>query len=188
MRKRLPKTVQTDDIKKLLKQPNRKCPTGSRNYCIILLMWRAGLRVSEITDLLLNQIDWKGERIRVIGKEDKERFVPLETWILDTLTAWKNVRPKSKYFFCTLEGSQLQRRYLNSMLERYSKKAEIEHVNPHSLRHTFATELLNDNCNIMQLKELLGHASATTTAIYLHTNPVELTAKIKAGKQPDSEG
>ena len=179
MAKRLPKTISTDDIKKLMKQPNRKAPTGLRNYCMIVLMYRAGLRVSEATGLKCNQIDWKGEALRVIGKGDKERLIPLEPWVIDTLIKWKEIKPKSRELFCTLEGKPLERRYINAMLERYSDKAGIERVNPHALRHTYATELLTDGLNIREVQQVLGHSSVTTTMIYTHVNPLELASKIK---------
>ena len=183
MKKRLPKTVQSEDVKKLLSEPNRKCPTGLRNYCMMVLMYRAGLRVSEVVDLQCSQIDWKMESIRVIGKGDKERLIPLEPWVLDALESWKAIRPKKcKNFFCTLEGGRLQRRYINAMMERASKKAEIEHVNPHALRHTCATEMLGDGLNIRDVQQVLGHEFLSTTMIYTHVNPVELRGKIQARK------
>ena len=88
MKKRLPKVVQAENVKKLLSKTNRKCPTGLRNYCMMLLMYRAGLRVSEVVDLQCNQIDWKAEQVRVIGKGDKERLIPLEPWVMDALESW----------------------------------------------------------------------------------------------------
>jgi site-specific recombinase XerD len=184
MKKRLPKVVQAENVKKLLSKTNRKCPTGLRNYCMMLLMYRAGLRVSEVVDLQCNQIDWKAEQVRVIGKGDKERLIPLEPWVMDALESWKKIKPKSKYFFCTLEGNQLQRRYVNAMLERASKKAGIERVNPHALRHTCATEMLGDGLNIRDVQQVLGHAHLNTTMIYTHVNPVELRSKIRARKNP----
>ena len=182
MKKRLPKTVQAEDVKKLLSEPNRKCPTGLRNYCMMVLMYRAGLRVSEVVDLQCSQVEWKAEQVRVIGKGDKERLIPLEPWVIDTLGSWKAIRPKSKHFFCTLDGGPLNRRYINAMLERASKKAEIEHVNPHALRHTCATEMLGDGLNIRDVQQVLGHEHLNTTMIYTHVNPVELRGKIQARK------
>jgi len=180
MGRRLPKTVTAEDVQKLLKVANRKAPTGIRNYGMMLLMYRAGLRVSEVVDLQCNQVDWKQGQIRVIGKGDKERLVPLEAWVMDALAAWKQVKPKGNHLFCTLEAGQLSRRYINAMLERYSKRAEIEHVNPHALRHTYATELLGDGFNIREVQQVLGHANLTTTMVYTHVNPVELRAKIQS--------
>jgi len=180
MGRRLPKTVTAEDMQKLLKEPNRKAPTGLRNYCMMLLMYRAGLRVSEVTGIQCNQVDWKQGQARVIGNGDKERLIPLEPWVIDALGVWKKVKPKSKHLFCTLEGGQLNRRYINAMLERYSKRAGIEHVNPHALRHTYATELLGDGFNIREVQQVLGHADLSTTMIYTHVNPVELRAKIQA--------
>lgn len=178
--KRLPKTVSKEDIRKLLKTPSRKAPTGLRNYCMVVLMYRAGLRVSEVTDLTCAQINWTDGLARVIGKGDKERMIPLEPWVIDALQTWKSNKPKSIAFFCTLAGDKLNRRYINAMLERYCKRAGIEHINPHTLRHTYATELLDDGLNIREVQELLGHSDVSTTMIYTHVNPVELRNKIRS--------
>ena len=186
MVRRLPKIISHEDVRKLLKEPNRKAPTGLRNYCMIVIMYRAGLRVSEVVGekgLLCNQIDFKNGQIRVIGKGDKERLIPLEPWVMDTLEAWKKIKPKNtKYFFCTLEGKPINRRYVNAMLERYSKRAGIELVNPHALRHTYATDLLEDSFNIREVQQVLGHAHLNTTMIYTHVNPTELRNKIRSRK------
>lgn len=178
--KRLPKTVSKEDVQKLLKTANRKAPTGLRNYCMSLLMYRAGLRVSEITDLQCSQVAWADGTVRVIGKGDKERLVPLEVHVMSALEAWKTVKPKAKTLFCTLAGDKLKRRYVNAMLERYCKRAGIEHINPHTLRHTYATELLDDGLNIREVQELLGHSDISTTMIYTHVNPVEIKQKIRS--------
>lgn len=180
MGRRLPKTVTTEDVQKLLRKPNRKAPTGLRNYCMMLLMYRSGLRVSEVVGLQCGQVDWKQGQIRVIGKGDNERVIPLESWVMESLEVWKKIKPKAKNFFCTLDGGQLNRRYINAMLERYSKRAGIDHINPHALRHTYATELLGDGFNIREVQQVLGHADLSTTMIYTHVNPIELRTKIQA--------
>jgi len=180
--KRLPKTATKDDVNKLLKVANRKAPTGLRNYCMILLMYRAGLRVSEVTNLQCAQVDWVEGTVRVIGKGDKERLVPLEVPVISALEQWKAIKPKAKTLFCTLQGGKLNRRYLNAMLERYCHRTQIEHINPHTLRHTYATELLSDGLNIREVQQILGHSDLSTTMIYTHVNPVEIKQKIRNRK------
>lgn len=180
--KRLPKVLTYDEVMKLLKIPNKDAPTGYRNFCMILLMYRAGLRVSEVIGLRTKQIDWRNSQLRVIGKGNKERLIPIEGWVLEALRKWKKIRPKkrAKEFFTTLKGTPVQRRYVNAMLERYSRRANIQHVHPHMLRHTFATDLLNDGFNIREVQQLLGHENLSTTMIYTHVNPVDLRNKIQA--------
>jgi site-specific recombinase XerD len=151
---------------------------------MILLMYRAGMRVSEVTGMQSAWINWKDGQLRILGKGKVERVVPLELWVLDSLKEWKSIRPSSKYFFCTLGGAQVQRRYVNAMLERYSERAGIEHVNPHMLRHTYATELLNEGYNVREVQNALGHSDLKTTMIYTHVNPVEFRDKIRTRRMP----
>jgi len=148
-------------------------------------MYRAGLRVSEAAGLTAAGINWKDGQLRVLGKKKVERVIPLEPWVIDALGAWKKIRPKAVTFFCTLEGRPLQRRYLNAMLERYSVRAGIPRVNPHALRHTFATGLLGDGFNLREVQEILGHAHVSTTQIYTHVNPVALREKVRRRPGPN---
>ncbi|MHB9146809.1 MAG: tyrosine-type recombinase/integrase [Symbiobacteriia bacterium] len=181
MAKRLPEVLTTDEVCSLLEKPNRRCPTGLRNYTILLLMYRAGLRVSEVLHLQPRDIDWKAGDVRVNeGKGKKDRVVPVEPWVLDALGAWQEKRPASKWFFSTLDGEQLDDRYLRAMVKRLAKKARIEKdVHPHMLRHTYATQLLGEGLSIREVQDLLGHADVSTTMIYTHVNPVELRRKIR---------
>ena len=183
MKRTLPKVLGNDELVKLLRVPNRKCPTGLRNYCILLVMYRAGLRRAEITDLTPSRVDFQNQQLRVIGKGNVERVVPLEPWVLDALDEWRKQKPKgSKYFFTTLEGGQISKRYINQMVERTAQKAKLEHTTPHMLRHTFATEMLGEGNDIREVQELLGHSDVSTTMIYTHVNPVHLRQKIQARK------
>lgn len=183
-RKKLPETLTIEEVNALLKQPNRKCPTGLRNYAAMLVMYRAGLRVSEVVNLQARDIDWQQGDLKVVdGKGGKDRVVPLELWVLDTLKQWKAAKPKnSKGLFCTLKGEKLNDRYIREFVKRYGEKAgisKIKGVHPHMLRHTFATELLGKGFNIREVQELLGHSDLSTTMIYTHVNPVEIRTKIR---------
>ena len=177
MCRKLPKI--TGSGAKLLKMANRRAPTGLRNYCMILLMYRGGLRVSEVTGLKPSQINWTDGQVRALGKGNKERVVPLEGWVIDALREWKLKKPESKNFFCTLDGGDVSRQYVNSMLERYCRRAGIDKINPHMLRHTYATDLLAEGYNLREIQQVLGHSSISTTQIYTHVNPVELREKIQ---------
>ncbi|MBT9177439.1 MAG: Tyrosine recombinase XerD [Firmicutes bacterium] len=179
-RQRLPKVLAKQEIKLLLQAPNRKCPTGLRNYCVMLLIYRGGLRVGEVCGLRQTQINWADGTVRIIGKGDKERVVPLDFDTLEALTQWKAVKPKgSKAFFSTLRGGSVSRQYIHAMLNRESEKMGIQHTHPHMLRHTYATELLDEGFSLRDIQQVLGHAHITTTQIYMHVNPVQLRSKIQ---------
>ncbi len=182
---RLPKTLTKEDVLKLLSQPNKKAPTGLRNRCIMQLMYRAGLRESEVINLGPRDIEWKEGILRVWkGKGAKDRTLYLDEHTLDLLRAWGDKRPGSRYFFCTLKGKKLNDRYIREIVERYGEKAQIEkHVNPHMLRHTFATELLQEGYNIREVQKLLGHSDVSTTMIYTHVYDSDLANKLR-GREP----
>ncbi len=179
--KKLPTVLTTQEAQELLKQPNRKCPTGLRNYLIMLVMYRAGLRVSEALNLESKDINWQTGDLKVVdGKGGKDRVVPLETYVLDALAKWKEQRHRGAKFFTTLKGDELNDRYVRNYVKRYAVKAGIlKDVHPHTLRHTYATEMLEKGFTIRELQELLGHLDIQTTMIYTHVNPVALRHKIQ---------
>lgn len=187
MRKKLPDVLTRAEVRALLAQPNRRYPTGLRNYTMMLLMYRTGLRVSEVVSLQPHHIDRSREHITVKdGKGGKDRVVPIEPYVLSAVDAWLTVKAKlpsakGKPVFTTLRGGPLDTRYVRAMIDREAKAAGIDkHVHPHLLRHTYATELLDEGLTIREVQELLGHADVSTTMIYTHVNPVQLSAKIRA--------
>lgn len=182
--KKLPVVLTTEETKRLLAKPNRRYPTGLRNYTIMAVMYRAGLRVSEAISLEPQHIDSKRNQILVKGgKGDKDRTIPVEPWLIDTLNTWLAKRyqlPKvCKNIFTTLQGEPLNDRYIRAMVKREAQAAGIDKdVHPHTLRHTYATELLEDGFTIREVQELMGHADISTTMIYTHVNPVHVAEKI----------
>jgi len=185
--KKLPKTLTKEEALSLLSQPNKRAPTGLRNRCIMQLMYRAGLRESEVINLGTNDIEWKEGILRVWkGKGAKDRTLYLDEHTLDLLGMWDERRPRSRYFFCTLKGDKLNDRYIRQLVERYAEKAGIgKHVNPHMLRHTFATELLQEGYNIREVQKLLGHSNVSTTMIYTHVYDSDLANKMRLRKPID---
>ena len=179
--KKLPKTLTKEEVLKLLSQPNKKAPTGLRNRCIMQLMYRAGLRESEIIKHSSKDIEWNEGIVRVWkGKGAKDRVLYLDKHTLDLLRLWNERRPGGRYFFCTLKGRKLNDGYIREMVERYGQKAGIEkHINPHMLRHTFATELLHEGYNIREVQKLLGHSDVSTTMIYTHVYDSDLANKMR---------
>jgi len=175
----------------MLKQLNLSCPTGNRNYAIIMMLYRAGLRVSEVCNLSLSDVNFDTGLIYLQqAKGKKDRYFPMDDDIIKSAQAWLTIRPESDFFFCTLVGGQLDQRYIREVCYRISKKAgvfiqdgtEKKPVSPHKLRHTMASELLREGFNIREVQEALGHENVQTTMIYTHVVMDELQAKIKKRK------
>ena len=176
----------------MLKQIDLSCPIGIRNYAIIIMMYRAGLRVSEVCNLTLSDVNFETGLIYVQqGKYSKDRYVPMDSDVIKTCQDWLKVRPQSDYFFCTMQGGKLNQRYIREMCYRLSKKAgvyiqdgtEQKPVSPHKLRHTCFTEMLREGtANIREIQQLAGHSSLNTTMIYTHVVMDELQAKIAKRK------
>ena len=189
---KLPKIVDQKSVKKILQQINTCCPTGCRNCAIIITMYRAGLRVSEVCNLTLSDINFDTGLIYVQqGKGKKDRYIPMDNDIMMSLQAWLKIRPNSEYLFCTLQGGQLDTRYVREVCYRLSRKAGVyiqdgakkKPVSPHKLRHSLATELLKSkDFNIREIQTLLGHASINTTMVYTHVVMDELQEKIRKRK------
>ncbi len=134
------------------------------------LMYRAGLRCAEALALRPRDVVLARHEIRVNrGKGAKDRVVWIDETTVEMLARWRDVRPASDWFFCTLKGAQLRDRDVREMMARRGRKAGITiPVHPHLLRHTFASEYLEDGGTLAELKELLGHEDLRTTAIYSH--------------------
>ena len=113
------------------------------------------------------------------GKGDKDRIVWVDDATVEILARWKEMRPRSDWFFCTLAGERLRDNYVRQMLARYGRKAGIGiRVHPHLLRHTFASELLEDGYSLAEVQRLLGHEQLDTTAIYVHTADEHLRRRL----------
>lgn len=174
---------------KMLNQININCPTGCRNYAILMMLYKAGLRVSELSNLALSDVNFETELIYIqCGKGKRDRYVPMDADVIAAAKAWLEIRPNSEFFFCTLKGGQLDTRYIREMCYRISEKAgvyiqdgkEKKKVSPHKLRHSFATDLLKSgDFNIREVQELLGHSSISTTQIYTHVAIDEMAKKFK---------
>ena len=192
---KLPKIVDKKGVRAMLNQINTDCPTGIRNYAIVVILYRAGLRVSEVCKLTLSDVNFETGLLYIQqakgpeGKK-KDRYVPMDGDIIKSAQAWLAIRPESEYFFCTLQGGQMDQRYIREVCYRISKKAGVyiqdgdkqKPVSPHKFRHTMATELLREGFDIREVQEELGHSSVVTTMIYTHVVMEELQSKIKKRK------
>lgn len=186
--RKLPKFINEKQFIQMSSGINQKCATGARNYAMLVIMFRAGLRVSEVADLGLYDINYETGLIFVQdAKGDKERYVPMDGDIVSATKNWLRFRSKSEYFFCTMKGVQLDTRYIREMCYRVSGKAgvylqdgkERKPVNPHALRHGYATELLKAGFSLVEIQRLMGHEDISTTTIYLHLDLDDLAEKIK---------
>jgi site-specific recombinase XerD len=169
--KRLPTVLTAAEQSTLLDAPNKKTPTGFRNYLMILYFLNLGLRVSEAINLKTDHIDWSSGRVTILAsKNERDRVLWLPEKMLELTERWLKLRPSaSDYLFCNLKGGKLMDRYIREFVSRYAKKGGIKkRVHPHSLRHTFATDLLREDKDIRLVQKALGHASIATTMIYTH--------------------
>lgn len=184
----LPKTLTTDEAAALLRVPNRRAPTGLRNLAMLTVMYRAGLRVSEACGLHLRDVRWQDGQLHLrseVAKGGREAYVYLDQPTLDVLERWVAVRREyaagKPHLFTTLGGGPVSRHYVWEMVRRYARRAGLEHlqVHPHTLRHSYATELLREGFNIVEVQHLLRHADIRTTVIYTHITDVELQRKVR---------
>ncbi len=144
----------------------------ARNKLIIYLLLDSGLRVSELVNIKLEDIDFKERSIRVLGKGNKERFVFFTTYTLDMMVNWLNYLKEisfTNYLFVNYKGEKLTVRSIQNIIKKSGEKIGLD-LHPHLLRHTFATELLNNGADLRMIQELLGHENLDTTQIYTHVS------------------
>jgi integrase/recombinase XerD len=198
----LPVTLTPEEAEALLATVNSACTTGLRNRTMLQVMLGAGLRVSEVVALRGTDVDLQKGTVRVnLGKGGKGRVVPVDGSTLQWLQAWAGKRKElglngRHAFFPGIRegatgrgdrehGQALTTRYLQGLVPTLAAAAGIEkRVSPHTLRHTYATGLLDRGFNIREVQELLGHANVQTTQVYTHVNPEELRAKVQAAGDP----
>ena len=179
---RLPAVLSAEEQAALLAMPNQKVPTGLRNYAMLCIYLNLGLRVSEALNLKVDDLDWISGKVDVrAGKGNRDRVLWLTDRDLDTLKRWCAVRPcDSSHLFCTLAGGRMNDRYVREFVKRYALKAGIKKgVHPHTLRHSFATDLLRDAKNIRLVQKALGHVSISTTMLYTHIVDEQLEQALK---------
>ena len=174
--RKLPINLSENDIDRLLDAPDCATLRGKRDKTILELLYATGLRISELTNLELSQIDLKRGLIKILGKGGKERIVPIgETaldWVRDYLdNVRKDIINKNDniYLFLSDKGTKLSRKLCWNFISSYSKRVlDNKYISPHSLRHAFATHLLNNGADLRSVQMLLGHSSLSTTQIYTH--------------------
>jgi len=175
--RKLPVTLSLADIEKMIAAIDLSRPEGPRNKAIIEVLYSCGLRVSELTELKLSNLYLEIEFVKVLGKGSKERLVPIGSEAINALKIWiEQVRvhiPIKKgeedMVFLNRRGSRLTRVYVFMLIKQLAELAGIKKIiSPHTLRHSFATHLVEGGADLRAVQEMLGHESITTTEIYTH--------------------
>ena len=181
---KLPVILEPEEAQNLLRQPNRRYPTGLRNKAMMALMLHCGLRISEVVSLRPININLAKGKLRVeSGKGNKDRDLAIPEYLTDLLDSWRKKRSPSDYFFATLKGKKLSSRYLQQMVKRYAQKAGInKRVSPHTLRHTYATQYYRQTKDIETLRRILGHSDISTTTIYITLANIDVENGMKSFK------
>ncbi|MBQ6494928.1 MAG: tyrosine recombinase XerC [Bacilli bacterium] len=176
--KSLPKYAKDNDLEKMFNSFNKEKPLEQRNLLILEMLYATGIRVSELVNIKINDIDKFNNSIKILGKGSKERIVFYGSFCEDILELYlkegRRELLKNKtndYLFINKNGNQLSDRYIRKMIDNVVRKCEIDyHISPHTLRHTFATDMLNSGADLISVKELLGHSTLDTTSIYTHVS------------------
>jgi tyrosine recombinase xerD len=179
----LPDTLSLEEIEKLISATEENTDLAKRNRCMIEVLYGCGLRVSELTELQISNINFKENYLKIQGKGDKVRFVPLADYTADFIKNYiNNIRSKQKInpkhsdiLFLNSRGAQISRQMVFLIIKEIVRKASIQkNISPHTFRHSFATHLLQNGADLRFIQEMLGHSSITTTEIYTHLNTEEL--------------
>ena len=179
----LPHFLSTEEVAKLILTPDTDAPLGKRDRAVFETMYSAGLRVSELVGINDGDLHLDEGLIRVRGKGRKERFAPMGSYAVSAIYSWLKVRvlakdsPKKSAapVFVNRFGRRITTRSIGRMLEKYIRLAGLDsRTSPHTLRHSFATHLLDSGAEIRSVRELLGHKSLVTTQIYTHLTTANL--------------
>ena len=171
--KRLPENLDADRMARLLEIPG-KGPLVDRDRAILELLYSSGLRLAELTDLDIGDVDSREATVRVTGKGNKDRIVPVGSRALQALARWRASRPDiaapdERALFVSTRGTRLSKRSVQARVDHWARRQGIDtRVYPHLFRHSFATHLLESSHDLRGVQELLGHANIATTQVYTH--------------------
>ena len=184
--KRLPKVLSVDDVIKLIETPDPETVLGKRDRAILELLYATGIRVSELTGLSLEDVDFRHESLLVKGKGRKERIVPFGGKAKEALQIYLSVRGELLIeareeerdpgaLFLNYQGTKITTRSVARMVDKYVRECAMANdISPHSLRHSFATHMLSAGADLRAIQELLGHARLSTTQVYTHVSVEKL--------------
>lgn len=175
--KRLPVYLNYKELEDILDIPDIKTVIGLRDATILELLYSTGIRVGELVNIKIKDIDFNGKRIKILGKGNKERYVLFGDKCLNLLNRYlvesrnKLIKKSCDYLFLNQRGTPISVRTTEKMVSDVVKKSSIKFkISPHTLRHTFATHMLDNGADLNSVGELLGHANLNTTAIYTHVS------------------
>ena len=175
--RKLPETISVEEIDELIAAIDLTKTEGERNRAIIETLYGCGLRVSELTNLRISDLYFEEGFIKVTGKGDKQRFVPISDYNIKYITIYKDqvrahqeIKPEaSDTLFLNRRGARLTRAMIFTIIKQLAEKANIrKKISPHTFRHSFATHLLENGADLRAIQQMLGHESITTTEIYMH--------------------
>ncbi len=188
--KRLPKAITVEQVEKLLSAPDNRDTLGARDRAILETLYSTGVRVSELVDLNRNDLDQTGQTLHIRGKGKKERIVPLGSHAIAAIRHYLTLLEPDQRFaslrqrsltdpaiplFVNKNGGRLSTRSVRRKLDKYLKACGLDpSISPHTLRHSFATHLLDNGADLRSVQELLGHQSLSTTQIYTHLSSMRL--------------
>ncbi len=183
MTDKLPKVLTKLEVESLLEQPNPRYFSPHRDYLIMRLMLKAGLRAAEVVSLRPEHVDLMSGKVMVReGKGAKDRTLWVGEELIGELEEWMDRRPESDWLLPTRKGTKVATSHLRRSVKRYARDAdidEVERVSPHTLRHTFATCLYRESGRIRVVQKALGHSDLSTTMIYTHIVDEELESAMK---------
>ena len=177
LEKRLPKFLTVEQIQKLLDTPDVNSLLGARDRAMLETIYSTGIRVSELVDLNIEDVDFEGECLRVRGKGKRERIAPISPTALQAVRRYLDMRSADsrsqnfdqKALYVNKHGQRLSTRSVRRKLDKYLLEAGLDPtISPHTLRHSFATHMLNRGADLRSVQQLLGHQSLSTTQIYTH--------------------
>ena len=174
--KRLPEFLTEEEIAKLLEAPAKDDKFGLRDRAILESLYSTGMRISELAGLDIDDVDFMSGVVKAKGKGKKERLLPIGEKALHALREYLNKRKKQKSeLFLNKNGTRLTDRGIRDILDKYIRATSLkESISPHTLRHSFATHLLNRGADLRSVQELLGHVNLSTTQIYTHLSTEKL--------------
>lgn len=187
--RKLPNHLSMEDAVRFIESPDADSDMGKRDRAILEFLYATGVRVSELTKLNLRDIDYENKSVRVTGKRRKQRIVPFGDHALTALKNYLNIRPNflnnaplaavngrdDQAVFLNYQGTRITPRSVGRMVDKYIRQcADIHDISPHSMRHSFATHLLDSGADLRDIQELLGHARLSTTQIYTQVSMEKL--------------
>ena len=175
--KKLPRYFEYNELEELFKVPDIRTPSGQRDRAILELLYATGIRVGELINIRLSDINFSERQIIILGKGNKERIVTFGDYCDDELRlylddGYRKLNVNSlEYIFLNNNGEKITERGIRYILDKLIKKTSInKRISPHMLRHSFATHLLNEGCDLLTVQKLLGHESISATQVYTHVS------------------